>query len=330
VRAALAVLLLASSPAPAEPVLSIDVTAAAGEELGDAFGAAKALGATASSVSILWDEMEQEPGRYSPKDNWPALVNILFPWLGLDFTLTLSVVDTLEDRRPSDLRRRAWDDPLVAERFAVHAENMLLRLQSLRLVALAVGNEVDAHIVTDDDAAAYARFFGTARAHLKSLRPDLPVGVKLTFAGLTAHPERWRAVLDAADVVMVTYYPLAPDFSVRPASDVVGDIAQLVRIAAGKPLWIMEAGYPSAGCGSSEAAQADFAAALVAATRAEPDVALVSWTFLTDLSETDTARLAEYYRSSDDCFVRYLRSLGLRRHDGTEKPAAGLLAAAWQ
>lgn len=320
-RALLALVLL-PAVALADPILSIDVTVAEGEEVGDAFSAARSLGAQASSVTIFWDEMETRPGTYSPSDNWPAIANMLLPWTGLDFTMTLAVIDTLEDRRPPDLRDRAWDDPEVARRFAGHADEMLTRLQSLSLIGLAVGNEVDAHIATDADAAAYARFFASARAHLKTRRPDLPVGVKLTFFGLMADPDRWRAVIEDADVMMVTYYPLNPDFSVRPPSDVPGDLAWLVELARGKPVWLMEAGYPAAGCGSSEAAQAEFAQTLIQSARGKPGIALVSWTFLTDLPDADVARLAAYYRSGDACFAAYLQSLGLRRTDGSEKPAA--------
>lgn len=321
-KSAAAILCLMAGMAVAEPVLSIDVTPADGEGLIDALEAAKAAGATATSVSILWDEVEPEAGIYAPKDNWPVLVNALFPWTGLDFTLTFSPADTVTDRRPADLQGLAWDDPQVIARFNGHAGMMLQRLKSLRFIALAVGNEVDTLITTEAGAAEYTRFFIAVRGHLKTLRPDLPVGVKLTFGGLTVNPDRWAALISASDAVMVTYYPLNADFSIRPAGAAADDIDRLVALAAGKPLWLMETGYPSEGCDASEAGQTEFAGELRAAMERYPDaIALLSWTFLTDLSPDRTQDLVAYYGVGGDCFARYLRSLGLRRIDGSVKPA---------
>ncbi len=323
IRAILLAVLIAL-PAAADPVLSIDVTMAEGEEFGDAAEAAKALGAKASSLSVMWDEMETDPGRYSPQWDWPLIAGLFFPQLGLDFTLTFSVIDTVEDRRPDDLKDFAWDDPQVIARFTAHADEVLLRLRYLNIIAVSVGNEVDVHLTGDEDAAAYARFLAAARAHILTKRPGIPVGTKLTFVGLTGAPARWQPVMGISDAVFATYYPLGPGFTIRPASDVTGDIGSLLAIAGEKPLWLMEAGYPSEGCGASEQGQREFAAGLSDAAREHGDrIALISWTFFTDLPEEDVDRLSAYYgMAGDDCFGRYLRTLGLRRQDGTAKPAA--------
>jgi hypothetical protein len=321
-----AVILCLAHAALAEPVLSIDITPAAGEDLGDAFAAARAVGASTTSVSVLWDDIEPSTGTYAPHDNWPAAVNAVFPWTGFDFTLTFSPIDTVTDRRPADLQGLPWDDPAVISAFTAHIDTMLQRLQSLHFIAVSVGNEVDALLTTDADAAAYTRFFIAARDHLHMVRPDLPVGTKLTFAGLMANPARWAPLIAASDAVMVTYYPLGADFHIRDAANASADIDALVALAAGKPLWLMETGYPSEGCNADEAGQTRFATELVAAMqRHHPAIALVSWTFFTDLSQDQVSAMTTYYGVDDDCFARYLRTLGLRRIDGTAKPALAVL-----
>ncbi len=325
---ALALLLAGASTtaAAADPLLSIDITLAAGEDFADAVKVIKSAGAEATSISLFWDELETEPGVYAPKDNWPLIANIYFPITGLKFTLVFSVIDTVADRRPPDLQGLPWDDPLVISRFNDHATDVLSRLPRVPFISIAVGNEVDAHLTDASKIAAYARFLVAAKAHIATLRPDTPVATKLTFGGLIANPEGLSPLLDAGDAAFLTYYPLNPDFSFRPPTDAAPDLDRMLALTAGKPLWLIEAGYPSLGCGTEPEDQAVFYNTLLASARAKGNaLALVSATYLTDLPEAEVDRLSTYYGIGTDCFARFLGSLGLREHDGTPKPALGLL-----
>ncbi|MGL5009074.1 MAG: hypothetical protein ACRC6I_04280 [Paracoccaceae bacterium] len=316
-----------ATTAAADPILSIDITLAEGEEYPDAVAVIRAAGAGATSLSLFWDELEPTPGVYAPKDNWPAIANIYFPFTGLDFTLTFSVIDTVADRRPPDLQGLPWDDPLVIARFTAHLTAVLERLPNVPIIAIAVGNEVDAHLADPDDIAAYARFLAAARTHLATLRPGLPVAAKLTFSGLTADPARLQPILDAGDAAFFTYYPRAPDFSLRPPTDAPADLDRMIDLAAGKPLWLLEAGYPSDGCGTAPDGQAEFVREIKAAAMARGDeIALLSFTFLTDLPEAAVDDLTQYYGVPGDCFRRYLGSLGLRTAVGAPKPAFAALS----
>lgn len=327
IRAA-ALLALVATAAQADPILSVDITLAGGEDYGAAVQVIRDAGAQASSLSLFWDDLEPRPGVFAPEDDWPAIANVYFPTTGLQFTLTLSVIDTVADRRPADLHGMAWDDPAVIARFKAHATAVLERMPMVPLIAIAVGNEVDAHLTSDAEAQAYARFLTQARAHIATLRPGLPVAAKLTFAGLTANPDRWQPVLAAGDALFATYYPLSPDFAVRPLADVPGDLDRLLALAGGRPLWLMEAGYPSGGCGAPETAQRDFVALMRAEAAARGDsVALLSFTYLTDLPDAEARAYAAYYGIEGDCFRRYLATLGLREADGTPKPALAALGA---
>lgn len=96
----------------------------------------------------------------------------------------------------------------------------------------------------------------------------------------------------------------------------------MVAMAAGKPVYLSELGYPSGGCGSSEAGQRDFIEAAFAAWAQNADsIPLVTLVWLHDISEEQLATYTDYYGIGDDCFARYLGTLGLRGHDGTDKPA---------
>lgn len=314
-----ATLLLLAQPVAAGPVLSVDITLGQGEPYENAIAAVKKLGATATSLSLMWDDLEQTPGTYSPKDDWPSIANIYFPTTGLTFNLTFSVIDTTTDRRPADLKSLPWDDPAVIQRFVDHATAVLTRMPSVPIGAITVGNEVDAALTDPQDIAAYARFLAAVRPTIAALRPGVPFGTKLTFAGLTSG--RYGALVDAGDAVFATYYPLGPGFHTRPVSDVPGDIDALLHLSKDRNLWLLEAGYPSKGCDAPPDGQSDFLKALFAATD-RPEVRLVSYTFLTDLSEAELDGYARYYGLGDDCFRRYLGSIGLRDNDLALKPAA--------
>jgi hypothetical protein len=312
---------LCALPAEADPILSIDITAAQNEDYDVALQIAKSAGAKATSLSIFWDEMETVPGAFSPKQNWPAIANFYFSFTGLKFTLNFSVIDTVADRRPSDLKDLPWDDPLVIARFASHVDAVLGRMKNVPFIAITVGNEVDAHLQSPEDIAAFATFLRAARTEIAHHRPDAAFGSKLTFAGLHSDLPKWHAIIETGDGLFATYYPLDGTFAMRPLTEVPSDIDILINAAAGKPLWLLETGYASAGCGGSEQAQSDFFALMRAEAQKRPQIALISFTFLTDFAPAVVDEYVDYYGVSEDCFARYLGSIGLRNSDGSSKQA---------
>lgn len=310
----------------ADPLLSIDITLADGEDFPAAVKVVKAAGANATSLSLFWDDQETEPSVFAPKDNWPTIANLYFPSTGLAYTLTFSVIDTVADRRPPDLRGLAWDDPLVISRFIAHVDAVLGKMPRVQFKSIAIGNEVDVFLTSPDDVAAYARFLTAVHEHLATTRPGVPVAAKITFAGITGDPARLTPILQAGDAAFFTYYPLNPDFTLRAPTDATHDLDVMLDLAGGKPLWLLETGYPSNGCNVPEGGQEIFFNTLLAAVSRHKDaIALVSATYLTDLPETVVTGFSDYYGIGGDCFARYLGSLGLRQFDGTAKPALAAL-----
>lgn len=324
IRSALLSLALAM-PLRAEPMLSIDITEAAGEDFGAAMAVALEAGARATSLSLYWDDLEPDGPGYAPAFDWPAIANTVYPKQGLSLTLTFSVIDTLADRRRADLKGLTWDDPRVMSAFTAHLAEVLGRLGDTDLRAIAIGNEVDGLLQTPTEIAAFARFLAAARSELARMRPGVPVGTKLTFAALTRQAERWQPVLAESTVLMVTYYPLDAGFAARGPDVVASDLAKLEIVAQDLPIYLLETGYPSAGCRASEADQAAFLRNLLAASTATPRIALVSLTWLSDMSPEEAVALAKYYGLTDPCFTAYLGSIGLRRADGRAKPALEFL-----
>ena len=97
---------------------------------------------------------------------------------------------------------------------------------------------------------------------------------------------------------MLTYYPLDETFRVRPPKTIEADFARMIEVAAGKPVHLLEAGYPSASaCGSSPQQQAAFIDAMFAAWDKHVDaVPLINFVWTCDLSER-----ASLLASLNDC-----------------------------
>lgn len=303
-------------------VLSIDIVEAAGEDYGDALAVAEELGAQDVVISLSWSHLEPEPGVYD--FTYPDIIEAFYPSQGLPVGLMIGPIDTNNDVRPSDLRALAFDHPTVVARYQTLIDTVLSRVPSVELTTLALGNEVDALL---DDAAsweAYRVLYEAGAARVRALRPEATVGVKVTFGGLTGSTAALAAELNTtSDAILTTYYPLDPDFTVRDPDVVAQDFAELVRRYPTTPLEILEVGYPaSPTCDSSDETQAQFVTELFAAWDTYADhITRMSYSFLTDFSPDSVDELETYYGISDPAFLAYLSSLGLRRHDGSHRPA---------
>ena len=122
---------------------------------------------------------------------------------------------------------------------------------------------------------------------------------------------------------MTTYYPLNADFTVRDVSEVKSDFAQMVLAVNGQKLIITECGYPTATVlGSSEQLQSEFISAVFEAWGLYSNqISHLSFFSLTDYSEDYVNELGGYYGLREEKFLSYLGSLGIRRADGSPKPA---------
>ncbi len=316
----LCALCLLASPALADPVFSIAGTLPANGDYDVVLQGLTDAGADATSIALFWDELERD-GRYAPDADWPAIANLVYPLRGIKVQLMISVVDTVADRRPADLRGLPYDDPRVIARFDAFLTQVLTRMPAVTLVGLGIGNEVDG-VLQGSDWAAYGRFFQAAQDTAHRLRPGLPVGMTVTWAGMQGpQGAQARVAADLGDVWMVNHYPLLPGFAIDRADAIPGTIDAILAAAGDKRVFLTELGYPSGGCGGSEGEQADFVRRALDRVADDPRVGLVTLVWMHDLSDAEVAGYATYYGVGGDCFAGYLATLGLRTHDGTDKPA---------
>lgn len=249
------------------------------------------------------------------------LFNQELPKRGLRVVLTMNPLDTMENQIPDDLRSKRYDDPEFIKRYCRFVDDTLAALPKVQLVSISVGNEVDLLLGNHADRwNQYANFFRQAKAHLKKRRPNVPVGVKFTYNGFKKHPKLVAAIAADCDRVMINYYPIDEN-KVRPPSLVHRELSGLARAFPGKRIQLTEVGYPdSLSLGSSPELQADFVSKVFAAWDALPQIELVNFVWLNEMTPSAAAQLKRTF-GEEASLVYFLTSLGLRTHQGKPKPS---------
>lgn len=313
-----AVFALASVVA-AQPILSVAGTMDESEDYAVVLEQLDAIGAQATTLTLFWDDMVQG-GTYAPEPDWPAIANIVYPAEGLQLTLTVAVIDTVADRRPVALQQMAFSDPQVIDAFDEFLTNVLTAMPDVTFTGIVIGNEVDGYL-TEDTYDEFAVFFAAASDIAHRLAPEVPVGTSMTWAGLRDDPQA-QSLANLGDVWMINHYPLTPEFQTQDPRNTVAALSDMTALAGRKAVFLTETGYPSGGCGASEASQLAYIQQVFQFADAySQDMPLVTLVWLHDISAEDVTAYAAYYRQSSDCFADFLGTLGLRTETGRNKPA---------
>ncbi len=311
-------------------LLGMDVTQPEGAPFEACFEMARAAGAEAIQLPIMWDDCEKSPGVFTPDPDWLAIADAYYGPRQVPVHLVLVPIDTNNRRVPADLASVPFDDPRMIERFGAWLDWALGRVPAVKLVSLSIGNEVDALLAGEADWAAYGVFFEAARERARRVRPGCPVGVKMTWGGLTAPPgaEFARRLNRSSDGVFATYYAIGPDFRVKSAEQAVGDLTALVDAYPDRGIWLLEIGCPSSlRIGGSEELQARFVRDVFALwDRRAASIPALHWTWMHDIPATAVESYGRYYRLADEGFLAYLGSLGLRTGEGQGRDKAAFRA----
>lgn len=310
--------------APPRPLIGISPNVKEGGTLADLVKSLQDLrssGLDAMCVSVKWSELEPEKGRF----DLSKIDDPVRGLGGLGFTLavTIQTLDTNNRTLPADLMDRPFNSPEMRARWGALLRAVAPRLTD-RVRWVMLGNEADVYLaLKPGELESYAGFVEEGRRLVRELKPGLPVGVTCTYDGARGRPTHFQRLSRETDVAALTYYPLNPDFSVRPVSGVAGDVGRMVEMAGGKPLLLQEAGYPADPLlGSSEEQQAAFVDALFdAAGRHGNRIVLVNYFLLVDFNDALLAELLKYYRLPNPRFRAFLATLGLHKADGTPRKA---------
>jgi len=323
--------------------LAIDVKAA---EDGDWAAAMQlAINAGVNDVKFSFDWNVLDDGFTGAGVDLVGILEATMASFPVSVTLVLRPLDTVGPTYPAAIPTSPLDNAQALSAFSalidtLHAHTPGLRARG-QIRAIQIGNEIDGYLGTDATRwAQFGHFYRQAAAHVRALdwgNPSLEVSTIIMYGGATDPTTRglFTAECDSAvDMVTVNYYPLAPDFSMRPPSDVDGDFQTLVDAFPGREIQLQECGYASGTtCGSSEEKQRQFVANVFAAwDKHASQITHIDFTWLTDQSQATVDQWVIDYGMSgspnEACFRDYLGTLGLRTYAGagTDKPAFGELA----
>ena len=278
-------------------VLAMDVGPGPGETLDAAVAAARAAGVT--TVVLNYDWAELEPAAFQYQSARLAADNAFYSTAPHAMSIVLNIRPIAGACRvvPPDLAAMAWNDPVMTTRFGYLLTWIHGYLPALDVKVMSVGTEVDTHLAPVD-YPAYKTFFEVARQNAKSLwGQPLPVGVTVGRDALAVPGPEQAAILDLnehADHVLYTYYPLNGDFTVKDpyAGPIADTYAALAAVdgnpkTAGRPVDLIEVGYPTSGAlASSLAKQQSFVAAMFGIWDAyHPRIPTVVFNWEADLSE---------------------------------------------
>jgi len=312
-------------------VLGIDITEGSNTDYGASFLIAKDLGAEVVQLSFGWDDIEASPEVY--KNEFLSITNSFYPSYGSSVALVVSPIDTNVNRLPQDLKDKPLNDPEVIARFNKLLDYIFSEIPDLQISSLSIGNEIDVYLGTDSENwVEYQEFFKETSDHAKSLRPGLKVGSKATFEGYTTQPKKdyLLSLNKNTDLLMVTYYPINSDFTMKDPSVVSPDFDNLISIYPNKEIRFLEAGYSSGSVvDSSEQKQAEFIKQVMQSwDKHRGQITLINFVWLHDLPQSKVNDYSKYYGIGSNKFGEYLRTLGLRTYKGKDKLAMEFLKQA--
>jgi hypothetical protein len=307
-------------------LIGIDVNTDKSGDFPSALKIAKTAGMNVISLSLFWDEIETEKGKYNPATNWLSIANSYYPKENLKVLLSLTPIDTIKLHLPADLMGKDIDDPEVIARFNNFLDYVFSQIPDLQLSALAIGNEADSYLGSNHNLwTKYHNFFSATAKHARELRPGLKVGVQITYDGaMSRSPKEVATLNDLSDVMIISYYPITSDFKVKSNDDFQKDWENLMRAYGDKPIMFGQIGFPSSTLNnSSETKQKEFVEKLFELWDSyKNQVPLIVFIRLHDSSSNEVdAWKSSYYGINDPKFSSFLDTLGLRTEKGLDKEA---------
>jgi hypothetical protein len=308
---------VAIAPVPAAPYPFTQ------EKLQKALDLARDAGVTGDQLFNTWSALEPSPGVYDLTDlqNGIAVLGGSFGW---KLEVTIAVLNTTVRETPSDLSATAFDDPAMMQRMHALIDQLVPLLNS-NVQYVAIGNEVDIYLANHrSEWNAYRTFYEDAAAYLRSLAPEVEVGVTTTFSLANGSEQANVAALNTtSDVVIFTYYPLSDSTTIISPDAPLTDFPRMVQLAGGRPVVLQEVGLPSSRRnGSSAKKQARFVRNVFTAwDNVGASIPFLSYFCMHNFPPALCDELEVYYGVSDPTgrFRAFLCSLGLRTSAGNPK-----------
>ena len=310
-----------------ERILGFDISNHGATEYAEALRTVEDAGVEMISLHLAWDALETDEGEYGGLEGEDSFA-FLNDYVGeTSVALTLAVIDTNALTVPDHLSEASFAD--MVEPFKQLLDTLYETLPDLNVEVLSIGNEIDVYL--GDDAEAWQQwrnFYEQAASYAAENAPEawanMAVGSKSTLYGSLAEGTRGEVesltALQETTAFLSTYYPLKDDFTMKDPAVVEDEIAELVD-AFDKPIYILEAGYPtSSAAGGSHQDQVNFVHAMFLAwDNHAADIVTVIFSWYADLSLAQVDDFEKQYNISNGAFLAYLRTLGFFTYSGDSK-----------
>ncbi len=288
---------------------------------------ARGAGMQYATYNAHWDDIEKVPYEY--EDRWVEVIDWFYGSQdNMLFGFSVNPYDTNQNRIPSDLRDKPLTDPESINRYRGVVDYMFSKLTNATIKSFSVGNEIDSSLISEEHWDEYIGFFREIKNYMKDNHPDVLVGSKITYGGLTGPFKHKAQELNSyADVVLTTDYFLTDNLSPGPPETVMEHMRIVVELYPDKEIHFEEIGYHSGTLsGSSEERQARF---MIEAFRGwdeyKDNIKLLNFEWMTEMTKEAVDGFVGYYGVPDARFADFLGTLGYSRRDGSLKPAYNIL-----
>jgi hypothetical protein len=279
-----------------------------------------------------WERFEKEFDEFNIKKEFGGARYLIDKGLKDGQYYGITVIDTVKRVLPHDIDENIdWDSPDLLERYKrviLEFSKELDKQPNYFIIA----NEADVYFEKNpDEFQKFVEFVRNSKKIIKDVFPNTQVGVSLTFEGLIKGGKRKNNIIkliEISDAMFMTYYPVF-DFKPTPAIETLKHLDLIIATANEKKIVLQEVGYPSGLNGDLEEAQANFFRTIIPAIKSNSQIEFASIFALHDFDKKTCSHFTSYYGFTGFLtlspltkkFQDFLCSLGLRKTDGTPKPA---------
>ena len=302
---------------------------------------ANKLGVEFIALHLPWSSIEVSPNKYEDPYTALELLGQVAIANNYKFSLTIRPIDLTGKTVPSDLENTSFNDPIMINRFKSLVDYIFTKVSTSILLNFQIGNEIDGYDTSNEPLTFwddYGEFLQEITSYIHSINPNVKVGFTGTHDGLLSNQTLFSPLLQNVDILGVTYYPINSDFSVKEPNTVFDDFDDLVNAYGNKSIYLQEIGYQTSSTNNSnEEKQAKFYCNIFKAWDLHADkIKTVNIVRLNDLSLQGAQEAAGPYGLSNNQFIEYLRTLGIRTYEseGRNKQAfetikSNTLARGW-
>ncbi len=289
---------------------------------------AKEIGVNFITLHLPWSSIETTPNNYIDPNSTIRLLGQVAVTNNFKLSLTIRPIDLTGKTVPSDLESTRFNNSEMINRFKSLVDFVFTKINPNDVLNFQIGNEIDGYNTSTEPSTFwedYGIFLQEIMDYIHSINSNVKVGFTTTYNGLFQNPARFNALLQNVDILGVTYYPINNDFSVKKTNTVFSDLDNLSTTFGTKPIYIQEVGYQSSKeNNSSREKQANFFCNFFKAWDAHANrIKSANIVRLNNLSKQSAMDAAGPYGTSNNKFIEYLRTLGIRTFDstGTNKKA---------